>query len=112
MAVERPSRPSAHLSASRPGSPATAADRRSGCVVAALGVSLGAVLITGLALLVMVSLGPVGLAAIGLTAGVFLVVAGQYFLWGWWLGPAIRRRAQQQNDAPPSDQTDWPRPPT
>jgi glycerol uptake facilitator-like aquaporin len=63
-----------------------------------LGVVTAAVLIVGVVLLITASLGPVGLAAIAIGVVVFLLILLQYALWGWWLGPAIRRQAKRDQE--------------
>jgi hypothetical protein len=55
----------------------------------------GLLLVAGFVLLVFVALGPTGAAAVGIGAAIFAIVGLQYLAWGWWLGPAIRRRAKQ-----------------
>jgi hypothetical protein len=47
--------------------------------------------------LYVLSLGTIGLAVI-VGGGLFLLVGAHYIVWGWWLGPAIQRDVQAEED--------------
>lgn len=61
----------------------------------ALGVAI--MVVAGLAMIVTLAMGaPPLAAAIAIGGGVFALVAVQYLLWGWWLGPKLRRDAEEE----------------
>jgi len=55
-------------------------------------VVVAAVCFVGLFVL---TLGTIGLA-VAVGGGIFLLVAFHYFVWGWWLGPAIQRDVEAE----------------
>jgi hypothetical protein len=58
-----------------------------------------ALALVGLSLvgLYILSMGAIGLALL-VGGGLFLMVAFHYVVWGWWLGPAIHREAEADDD--------------
>ncbi len=58
---------------------------------------LAAIFLAGtFALLVLAAIGPTAIAVMGIGAAIFAVAGLQYLVWGWWLGPAIRRDAEAE----------------
>ena len=57
------------------------------------------VMVIGVALvgLYVLTLGTIGLA-VAVGGGVFLLVGLHYLAWGWWLGPAIRRDVEAEEE--------------
>lgn len=47
-------------------------------------------------LLALAAIGPIGIAVMGIGVVIFAVAGLQYLVWGWWLGPAIRRDAEAE----------------
>jgi hypothetical protein len=47
--------------------------------------------------LYVLSLGTIGLAVV-VGGGLFLLVGLHYVVWGWWLGPAIHRDVEAEED--------------
>jgi hypothetical protein len=78
----------------RPLPPSNEAGRRSSVGIwLALGVAVAIVGV--LAMIVTLALGaPPMAAAIAIGGGLFAFVGAQYLLWGWWLGPKLRREAE------------------
>lgn len=70
-------------------------------VAASLAFLLLMLSLAGLYVLSMGALGPV----IAIAGIVVLIVTFHYFVWGWWLGPAIRRE-QELEDARSKDADD------
>ncbi len=71
-----------------------APSRSSLAVWLALGV--GVLIVAVLASIVALAMGaPPLAAAIAIGGGVFALVGFQYLLWGWWLGPKLRREAER-----------------
>ncbi len=65
------------------------------------------------ALLFAAALGPFGIATLVIGIAIFAVVGLQYVVWGWWLGPAIRRdaeaeaeRQRAENEQQPAEKSD------
>jgi hypothetical protein len=64
----------------------------------ALGVAIA--IVATLAMIVTLAMGaPPLAAAIAIGGGVFALVGVQYLLWGWWLGPKLRREADEQSQS-------------
>jgi hypothetical protein len=63
-------------------------------LAATLTVILVIVALVGLYVL---SLGTIGLAVV-VGGGLFLLVGFHYVVWGWWLGPAIHRDVEAEED--------------
>ncbi|MEX2186727.1 MAG: hypothetical protein WD875_08035 [Pirellulales bacterium] len=64
-----------------------------------LALGVGLLIVAVLAAIVMLAMGaPPLAAAIAIGGGVFALAGLQYLLWGWWLGPKLRRDAER--DAP------------
>lgn len=86
--LERPLPPAA-LSKEQPA-------RSSIGVTLALGVAV--MIVLALAMVVTLALGiPPLAAAIAIGGGVFALAGLQYLLWGWWLGPKLRRQAEDDS---------------
>lgn len=78
-----------------PSSQSAAPARTSIGVWLALGVAV--IVIAVLATIVALALGSPPLAAgIAIGGGVFTMVGVQYLVWGWWLGPRLRREAEDR----------------
>jgi fatty acid desaturase len=63
-------------------------------VAASLAFLLLVLSLAGLYVLSLGALGPV----IAIAGIVILIVAFHYFVWGWWLGPAIRREQELEDE--------------
>jgi hypothetical protein len=81
----------------RPTPPAEPAAARSSVGIwLALGVAV--MIVVALAMIVTLAMGaPPLAAAIGIGGGVFALAGLQYLLWGWWLGPKLRREAEEES---------------
>jgi hypothetical protein len=65
-------------------------------VTLALGVAV--MIVVALAMIVTLAIGaPPLAAAIAIGGGVFALAGVQYLLWGWWLGPMLRRQAEEES---------------
>lgn len=63
-----------------------------------LAVGVAAMVVAALAMIVTLAMGaPPLAAAIAIGGGVFALVGVQYLLWGWWLGPKLRRDAEEEH---------------
>lgn len=72
-----------------------AASRSSVGIWLALGVAI--MIVAVLAMIVTLALGaPPLAAAIAIGGGIFALIGFQYLLWGWWLGPKLRREADEE----------------
>ncbi|HVU88532.1 MAG TPA: hypothetical protein VHD36_14525 [Pirellulales bacterium] len=54
-------------------------------------------LAVALVMLYVLSLGTIGLAVV-VGGGLFLTVGLHYLVWGWWLGPAIHREVEAEEE--------------
>jgi len=81
----------------RPVLPTNEPGRRSSVGIwLALGVAVA--IVATLAMIVTLAIGaPPLAAAIAIGGGVFALVGVQYLLWGWWLGPKLRREADEES---------------
>ena len=63
-----------------------------------LALFIAVAIVAVLAMIVTLALGaPPLAAAIAIGGGVFALVGVQYLLWGWWLGPKLRREAEKES---------------
>jgi hypothetical protein len=87
--LQRPPPPSALANEQAPA-------RSSVGVTLALGVAV--MIVLALSTVVTLALGaPPLAAAIAIGGGVFALAGLQYLLWGWWLGPKLRRQAEEES---------------
>ncbi len=59
-------------------------------------------LVVSLVGLYILSIGFIGVAVL-VGGGLFLIVGLHYIVWGWWLGPAIQREVELEED----DERPW-----
>lgn len=85
-----------------PPKPPSPEKRPGSFLTVALAAMLGLVLLLGFSSLLIMIMGPFGVALLLVAGLIFAAVVVHYVVWGWWLSGIIRREAELDEESPPS----------